>query len=138
MSNANGHPQLDNLFADPAWKPFSFSLAKEIGAYPNRIYFNSDENIGAVVAFRGKHDSWALNEAAVNYLHNAVHNGRISEGYAILATNTPQKVVSVAGIEDVVKILDGVPCRDGDFGNYRWVDEKFRCSQSVELAKAPF
>jgi hypothetical protein len=132
----NGH--LDNFFTDPNWKPFTVRHDKKIGAYPNRLYFNADAKLGAAVAVRGVHDSWAVNEAAIKYVHDAVREGRISKGYAILATRIPQRVVSFKPIEEVAALLDGVPCREGIYGNYWWVLEGFATEQSADLTDAPF
>jgi hypothetical protein len=112
----------DNFFTDPAWHQFSFQLGKEIGAYPNRLFHNADTKCGAIVAFRGNSDSWAVNEAAINYLSDAVRDGRIDKGFVILATR-PKTVVSVMEIEEVKKLLKGMTPRDGDFGRYWWLDD---------------
>ena len=50
------HEGLDNFFTDPNWKQFAIRLAQKIGAYPNRLYFNDNEKLGAAVAFRGVHE----------------------------------------------------------------------------------
>jgi hypothetical protein len=132
------HEGLDNFFTDPNWKQFAFQVAKQVGAYPNRLYFNEYEKLGAIVAFRGSHEAWALNEEAVNYVHCAALEGRISKGYVILAVNNPPRVVSCKPIEEVAASLDGVPRREGNFGNYWWVDERFKTDQSADLTDAPF
>lgn len=138
-ADENGHlPNLDGFFNGTGWRPFGFELAKKIGAYPNRLYFNDDDKLGAVVAFRGVHDTWALNEAAITYLRNAVNDGRIDGGYVILAHNNPEKVVCCMEVTEVAKRLDDVTCRDGKFGRYWWVNEKFSTDQSADLADAPF
>lgn len=132
------HEGLDNFFTDPNWKQFAIQLAQKIGAYPNRLYFNDNEKLGAAVAFRGVHNSWAVNEAAINYVRDAVREGRVRKGYAILAENNPPRVVSCKPIEEVAALLDGVPRREGNFGNYWWVDERCKTDQSAHLADAPF
>jgi hypothetical protein len=128
----------DSLFTDAGWRPFGFQVAKRIGAYPNRLYFNPDAKLGVTVAFRSASGSWALNEPSVNYVRDAVRSGRIVGGYAILATNNPPKVVSSMEIEAVAKLLEGVQAREGNFGRYWWVYEQFATDESPSLAEAFF
>jgi hypothetical protein len=124
-----------DFFDDPGWCQFAPQLTKDRGVYPNRLFHNAEKRLGAVVAFRGPtYDSWAVNEAAITYLDNAVHEGRINEGYVILAKNNPTQVIESMEIAAVKKLLVGVPIRDGNFGRYWWV-EKFAIDQ---LAEAPF
>ena len=128
----------DNFFNDANWRSFSPSVIKATGAYPNRLYHNANENLGVVAAFRGAHNSWALNEVAVNYIRNAVRDGRIVGGYAILAEGTPPTVVSCMEIEEVATRLRDVLPMEGNFGPYWWVNKKFMTGQSAVLADAPF
>jgi hypothetical protein len=99
---------LDGFFTDPAWRPFAFSLAKTIGAIPNRPFFNETKNQGAIVAFKGNYDSWALNEDGIKYLCDAVRDGRIGEGFVILAKKRPNEVVSAMEVGEVAKLLKDV------------------------------
>ena len=119
-------PDFDNFFNDAKWRSFSVP-----SAYPNRLYHNADEKSAAVVAFRGAHNSWALNETAFNYIRDAVRDGRIAGGYLVLATNNPEKVVSCIEVKEATKRLDDIPIRDGKFGRFWWVE-------SAALADAPF
>ena len=92
-----------------------------------------------MVAFRGaNNDSWAVNKAAVDYLVNAVREGRIGEGYAILAEGTPTAVVSWLTINEVAKLLNDVPPTIGTWGPYWWVPRGFATGPSAALADAPF
>jgi hypothetical protein len=128
-----------NFFSDPNWRPFAFQRNKQFGAYPNRLYFNEKEKLGVAVAFRGAHESWAINEGAINHLRDAVSDGRIGGGHVILAiAGNPAKVVSAMEIMAVAKLLASATCRDGHFGRYWWVYEQFATDQSAELADAPF
>jgi hypothetical protein len=131
---------LDNIFTDPAWQRYSPLLTKEIGAYPNAIYFNAKENIAVVVAFRGVHETWALNQNGEAYVFTAECDGKITAGYVVLAAGKPPVVMASKPIADVHVLLAGVPARDGDYGKYWWVDEAFKTnrSQSAALINAPF
>lgn len=130
---------MDDFFKDTGWHQFSRQLTKMIGAFPNHLYSKEEGNLGAVVAFRGAHASWAVNNAAIKYVHDAVREGRISQGYAILAEmNNPHHVVSWKPIEDVVALLAGVSCRQGEFGPYCWINKGFTTDQTADLANAPF
>ena len=91
-----------------------------------------------MVAFRGAHDSWAVNKAAVDYLINAVREGRIGEGYAILAEGKPPAVVSSLTINELAKRLKDVPTTDGTWGPYWWISKGFEIGPSAALADAPF
>ena len=128
----------DEFFTDPNWRPFAPNVNKAKGAYPNRLYFNANQNSGAMVAFRGANDSWAVNKAAVDYLINAVREGRIGEGYAILAEGTPTAVVSSLTINEVAKLLNDVPPTIGTWGAYWWIPRGFATGSSDALADAPF
>lgn len=124
-----------NPFTSPGWRQFSAELANKIGAYPNRLYFNAEEKAGAVIAFQNARGKWAVNEAALKYVSEAVANGRLAQGFAILAKK-PNEVVLVIKIEEVTKLIGGEPPRDGDFGRYWWVNDQFATEQSLD--DAPF
>ena len=130
---------LHDFFTDPAWCKFALQLAKEIGAYPNQLYFKTDENIGAIAVFKGQHDSWAVNQKGVNYLLEAVRDGKITAGYVVLAAGKPPEVIACKPVAEVVTILGGAPPRDGDWGKYWWVDQEFRTNQmAAVLIEAPY
>lgn len=132
-------PALVNLFTDPAWQRFSPLLTKEIGAYPNAIYYNAQNNNAVVVAFRGQHEAWALNVNGENYVFTAERDGKLSAGFAVLAAGKPSVIVASKRILEVHALLAGVPARDGDYGTYWWIDQSFRADQSrVALMNAPF
>ena len=107
----------DNFFNDAKWRSFSPSVIKATGAYPNRLYHNANEKLGVVVAFRGAHNSWALNETAVNYIRNAVRDGRIAGGYAILARqNAANSRVLHGGRGGGNATRDDIPDSGGNLG----------------------
>ena len=124
-----------NPITSPGWRQFSAELAKKNGAYPNRLYFNADEKAGAVIVFQNPSGKWAVNEAAIKYVFEAVANGRLAQGFVVLAKR-PAEVVSVKKIEEATKLIGGEPPRDGDFGRYWWVDDQFSTEQSLD--DAPF
>lgn len=126
----------NQFFTDPNWRPFAPDVVKATGAYPNRLYFNANQNSGAMVAFRGAHnDAWAVNKAAVDYLSKAVREGRIGEGHAILAEGKPPAVVSSLTINEVEKLLNDVPPTNGNWGPYWWLSKEFATGPSAD---APF
>ncbi len=131
---------MEKFFTDTSWRPFAPDLTKKIGAFPNQIHFNSGEKTAAVVAFRGMHETWALNQAAVEYLAQAACDGRITAGFVVLAqaAGKPPEVVAWKRVEEVVALLGTVPPRDGTFGKYWWVSESFETNQGRVLTEAPF
>jgi hypothetical protein len=131
-------PSLNNLFTDPAWCKFAPQLTKNIGAYPNAIYYNASANAVAVVAFRGQHETWALNQSSENYVFTAERDAKIAAGHAVLAAGKPLLVMASKPIAEVHAQLAGVPARDGDFGKYWWVDQEFKTDQPQALTYAPF
>jgi hypothetical protein len=131
-------PALSNLFTDPAWRKFAPQLTKEIGAYPNAIYYTANGNTSVVVSFRGVHETWALNQSGMNYVFTAVCDNRLAAGFAVLATSNPSTVVASKPIAEVHALLSGVPPRSGTFGPYWWVDEEFGTDQLRALIDAPF
>ena len=122
----------DEFFTDPNWRQFATDVLKAKGAYPNRLYSNKSQNSGAMVAFRGASDSWAVNKAAVDYLINAVQQGRIGEGYAILAEGKPPAVVSSLTINELAKLLKDVPPTAGTWGPYWWIPRGFAIGPSAD------
>ena len=130
---------MDNFFADQGWQRFGSVLDKKTGAYPNHRYFKADENLGAVVSFKGQSDAWSLNQNGVNYLLAAVRDGKIRNGYVVLAAGKPPEMIACKPVAEVVSLLGGAPPRDGAFGRYWWVDQEFRTDQvSAVLIEAPY
>ena len=117
----------------------SASTNKATKAYPNHLYHNDGKKLGALVVFQDDtNDSWALNKAAVNYVLDAVSDGRIAGGYVILAAGKPLAVVSWMEIGEVARLLNDVPPMEGKFGPYWWVGKTFLTGQSAALADAPY
>ena len=131
---------MENFFTDASWRPFAPDLTKEIGAFPNQVHFNASEKTAAVVAFRGIHETWALNQAAVEYLAQALRDGRITAGYVVLAqaAGKPPEVVAWKKVDEVVALLGAVAPRDGRFGRYWWVSEVFSTNPARVLTEVPF
>src|SRR5262249_23147600 len=125
LMNTTAASTIAGIFNNSAWAQYASNLTKDIGAYPNGIYFNQDENLGALVAHRGQHDTWSVNANGFQYVLAAAREGKIAGGFVVLAAGKPPEVIAFRNIEEVASMLDGVLPRDGSFGPYWWLDAQF-------------
>jgi hypothetical protein len=114
---------IENIFTDPSFRSWSKQC------YPNRLYGDGKE-IGAVVAVKGRHgDDFALGIAGLDYIVKAEAEGRIKEGFVVLAKQNGGGVLEYIGAErasEVAERLRNVTPWKGKWGAYHWITATFR------------
>jgi hypothetical protein len=111
---------IENIFTNPTFRSWSKQC------YPNRLY--GDGEIGAVVAVRGRGDDFALGVAGLTYIVKAEAEGRIKEGFVVLAKQNGGNVLEYIGAElasEVAERLRNVTPREGKWGPYHWITTSF-------------
>jgi hypothetical protein len=102
------------------WRPYPPKILDKLGITPNKLYFNESTAVGVLAAkSSGKYAEYAVSKAGLDYLHSAVTEGRISEGWVVL--HTGWSIEAKKPIGEVMALLEGVaPRTDGAFGAYFW------------------
>ena len=113
---------------DPNWRPFSVECTKALGIFPNQLWHNNVENLGALVIFKPQaYEEFPVNQAGLQYVLKAHVEKRVV-GYVVLARrqNWEPLVVAVKDVAAVAATLKGVPPReDGRWGPYWWLRTDF-------------
>lgn len=125
---------LENMFSDPT---FQWSTKH---SYPNRIYGNG-KKIGALVAVRGRREDFAVNVSGLDYVVKAETEGRLKEGYVVLAKKnggTAPEYIAAARVSEVAERLRGVTPLEGDYGPYHWITATFQPATRGNDADVPF
>lgn len=124
LNKVNSEPavSIESIFTDPH---FRSSSAK---GYPNRLYGYGDK-VGAVVAVRGQRgNDFALNADGLAYVVQAETEGRVKEGYVVLAKQnggtTPEFIGAARASEVHERLLNVTPI-NGKWGPYHWITETF-------------
>lgn len=113
------------ILTDPSFRSSSAEF------FPNRLVGNG--KVGALVVVKGKHDDFGLGVAGLEYVVKAEAEGRIKEGYVVLAKpngGTTLEYVASARAGEVAKRLHNVTPRIGPRGAYHWVTAKFEAAAS--------
>jgi hypothetical protein len=114
---------IEKMFVDP---DFRSSSGK---GYPNRLYGNSKKKIGAIAVVRGRGNDFALSVAGLNYVAEAEAEGRVKEGYVVLAQLNGGATPEFIAAERVTKVaerLRDVTPSNGKWGEYHWITETFQ------------
>jgi hypothetical protein len=119
MKMKKGKPEMfiKDIFSNPSFRSWSN------GEIPNKFY-GDGKNVGAVVAMRSRGVDFALNLDALDYVCKAEAEGRIKEGYVVLAVKEnggAPGYVAHARANEVAERLRNVTPRDGKWGKYYWL-----------------
>lgn len=113
---------IEKIFTDPGFRSSSGKC------YPNRLYGNGSK-IGAVVVVRGRGHDFALSIAGLDYVVAAETEGRVKEGYVVLAQpnggGTPEFIAAERATA-VQERLKNVSPSNGKWGEYHWITETFQ------------
>jgi hypothetical protein len=112
-------------FFDLNWNAFPPKKLNELGVSGNQLWHNASLKVGALVVKRSaQYLEFAVSQAGLAYLHNAVQAGTtITRGYLVLMERDGQTVVKAMPASEVVAALDGIPPRQGSLGEYWWLNE---------------
>ena len=116
--------EIQNIFTDPTFRSSS-------KYYPNRLYGDGKQT-GAIAVTRGRGNDFALNAEGLDYVVQAETEGRVKEGYVVLASrngSTPQ-FIAAARAKEVQERLRNVTPREGNFGPYHWITVNFQPAAS--------
>jgi hypothetical protein len=79
------------------------------------------DKIAALVLRRTHADGdWALSQSALDYVAGALRDGRITEGYVVLANKW--SVVAHASAKEVLASIGDTEPNDGQWGPYFWLN----------------
>jgi hypothetical protein len=112
---------------DQNWRSFAPESIKALGVWPNQLWHNSIERLGALVIFKPQaYEEYPVSQAGLQYVLKAHVAERIA-GHVVLACrqNWKPAVVAVKDVAAVAAVLEGVPPRDGPYGLYWWLRADF-------------
>jgi hypothetical protein len=112
-------------FGDPAWQQFSRKAHLELGLASNELWSNKPTQSGALVLRRAnKFPRYPVSCRGLEYLSNAIREGKILRGFVVLAAWEGSRRVAIATLEvtDVVGALKGVVFQEGPYGQYSWLN----------------
>jgi hypothetical protein len=113
---------------NPNWRKFPTDRTRALRVWPNQLWHNSVEGLGALVTFKKNYDTYAVSQAGLNYLLEA-HRAERIVGHVVLACQGPNwkpEVVATKDVAAVAAMLQGVPPReDGSYGPYWWLRQDF-------------
>jgi hypothetical protein len=123
---------IEKIFTNPSFRSSSAEF------YPNRLY-GDGKKIGAVVVVQGRRgDDYPLGVAGRDYVVKAEAEGRIKEGFVVLAKQNDGRLeyIASARASEVAERLRNVTPWEGKWGPYHWITETF-CPVS-DAADKPF
>ena len=122
------HSQIETTFSfdDPNWRPFPRNVQRDLNLASNELWFNSDTKAGALICpLADRYPDFICSKSGLDYLHNAKQDGKITEGYVVLArwNDAGRIVVRVTPIDDVVAALKGITPNQGkgSYGPFYWL-----------------
>lgn len=121
---------IENIFIDSS---FHYSSTQ---CYPNRLYGDGKE-IGAVVVTPSRRGDCQLRVAGLDYVVKAEAEGRIKEGFVVLAklnSRNVLKYVRSARASEVAERLRNVTPRESRLGTYYWITERLHAVGEQEAA----
>ena len=131
---------LREIFTDPRFR-FSTSIG-----YPNRLYGGEvdGKKIGAVVILKnanGRSEDFALNVSGLQYVLKAEEEGRIAEGYVVLArreADGSDKVISVEPTREVHERVRNIPPSGGSSGHFGALPFPTKSRFNPQSARSPW
>jgi hypothetical protein len=128
---------------DQSWRPFAPERTKALGVFPNQLWHNAIERLGALVIFKPKaYEEYPMSQAGLEYVCKAHQAGRIVGHVALACRGQDWKIIVVAAkdVTAVAAMVEGVPPRGGKFGPYWWVRPNFTLDSSAGLSpdETPF
>jgi hypothetical protein len=113
---------------DPNWRKFAPERVKALRVWPNQLWHNTIESLGALVIFKPQaYEEYPMSQAGLEYVLKAHQAGRIV-GHVVLACrgqNWKTIVVAVKDVTAVAAMVEHVPPRDGPYGPYWWLRADF-------------
>jgi hypothetical protein len=111
---------------DPNWRRFSRDDTKALHVWPNQLWYNNVENLGALVVFKRNYEEYAVSQAGLQYVLKAHLEERVV-GHVVLACgeNWKPQFVAEKDVAAVAAILKGVSPREGPYGPYWWLRADF-------------
>jgi hypothetical protein len=126
---------------DPNWCQFASDRTKALGVFPNQLWYNGVEGLGALVIFKPQaYDEYPVSQAGLNYVLEA-HRAKRIAGHVVLAcrVNWKPELVAAKDVAAVAAMLQGVPPRDGPYGPYWWLRSDFTLDgRALNSDETPF
>jgi hypothetical protein len=124
---------VEQAFSTAGWKRY-----RAPAFYPNQLFYNEEERIAAVALETSQRGGdFALKQEALQYLGEAIKQGRILEGFVVLRERGSVSALAAEAVSVVANRLAGIEPRDGKWGAYWWINQEF-ASPSVRLEDMPF
>jgi hypothetical protein len=120
---------------EDGWRAFTPQQLKELGIWPNKLYYNV--NTGESVLVVQQSPTWseyALSQAGLIYLLTALKEGRLTRGYVVL-TNRDHEEVARKPVSEVATLVENLPPRKDELGPYWWLNADLT---PFDASKAPF
>jgi hypothetical protein len=111
------------IFKDARWRRYP----RNRHVSPHGLYVAGADGTksAALILRRTRADGdWALSQSALTYLADALREGRIVQGFVVMAERW--NVVAHATVREVVASIGDTEPRDGDWGLYFWLDTAFK------------
>lgn len=124
---------LENIFSNNSgFLPVSEEKRRETCA-PNSLYYNKRNNVAVIVAFRSpRYSNFSVNMLGVHRIRDLRDDGKISNGYVLLADGSEDEDANVVNYKTITEFLGSVckfnPQEDvSNYGNGEfWVmDDEF-------------
>ena len=112
-------------------------MLQNLKIWPNDLRYHQETQTGVLVVPQSK--TWAeyaMSEAGLNYLHDAVRNGKIAAGVVVLVDRRGE-IVGCKPIADVAAMVQEVTPREGSLGPYWWLNRDFTLNVQGILPTEP-
>jgi hypothetical protein len=112
-------------FRDRDWHQCPPNKMRQLEIWGNDMWTNPTLSIVALVAYRStRYPEFAVSEAGLNFISDAVKDGKIESGFVILKErHDGSKLVIALPVAEVVASLEGIAPRQESGSPYWWLCE---------------
>jgi hypothetical protein len=109
----------------PDWIPYSRAKTEERGWYPNRLYYNHENDVVIECQRSGDSRHWSLSATAARDTVTAERNGKVRQGY-VRFINADGSYAFHETLQNVLRAIGSQTTNTGKHGDYWWLDENLK------------